>query len=511
LDERGESFIKNVTLGKNSDRAQNAIRLQGVLRPDAETEAVFTVMHHRQRNDGGSDYMPVSRATYNTLAGVNTGKFEIANNIEGYQNLDTDAQSLRLKKLASGVEYTVVAANRETKSNSLVDFNYTPTADVGLYASSSRDKITNQYLESRARFLPNNLNKLDFTIGVSYMKQSYDVHNIASRNSMFFTEYNGTGTFDLIKASGDNKSIFANASLPLNDSGMKLLGGLRQEWANRTGQNDPSFFSGSPLKASDVAKTSIASRQLTWKFGVSDLLENGADLYAHVASGWRPSAVNYYASNASAPRTVDKEKSITYEAGYRQATDSQYFAAAVFMTRVNDYQETKYGGTTGTAWLANVAKVEIPGFEIEGRQAVNKALTVFGGLGYTRARYDRYAEFRNLEGKALGNRPDWNLHVGGAYKVGPMTYTATVVGTSSFYSAYTESGETTKIDGHLIGNLRATYQVKNYSISAYVNNIADKEYFLNAGYYNYFDAVGAQPRGQVGAPRTFGITLKADF
>ena len=115
LDERGESFIKNVTLGKKSEREQNAVRLQGVLKPDADTEAVLTVLHHRQRNDGGSDYLPVSRTTYNTYAGVNTGKFEIANNIEGYQNLDTDAQSLRLKKRASGVEYTVVAANRETK------------------------------------------------------------------------------------------------------------------------------------------------------------------------------------------------------------------------------------------------------------------------------------------------------------------------------------------------------------------------------------------------------------
>jgi iron complex outermembrane receptor protein len=442
---------------------------------------------------------------------MNTGKFEIANNIEGYQNLDTDAQSLRLKKRASGVEYTVVAANRETKSKSLVDFNYTPT-DIGLYASSSQDKITNQYLESRARLLPENSKSLDFTVGASYMKQSYDVHNIASRFGLLFPgAINGTGTFDLIKANGDNKSIFANATLPVNDDGLKLIGGVRQEWASRTGQNDASFFSGTIFKQTDVAKTSIDSSQLTWKAGVSNLLKNGADLYAHVATGWRPAAVNYYASSPNASRTVNKENSITYEAGYRQATDSQYFAAAVFMTRLNDYQETKYGGTTGTAWLANVAKVEIPGFEIEGRQAVNKALTVFGGLGYTRARYDRYAEFRNLEGKALGNRPDWNLHVGGAYKVGPMTYTATVVGTSSFYSAYTESGETTKIDGHLIGNLRATYQVKNYSISAYVNNIADKEYFLNAGYYNYFDAVGAQPRGQVGAPRTFGITLKADF
>jgi iron complex outermembrane recepter protein len=505
LDERGESFIKNVTLGKKSEREQNAVRLQGVLKPDADTEAVLTVLHHRQRNDGGSDYLPVNRVTYNAAAGMNTGKFEIANNIEGYQNLDTDAQSLRLKKRASGVEYTVVAANRETKSNSLVDFNYKPT-DFGLYASSSQDKITNQYFESRARLLPDNLKSLDLTVGASYMKQSYEVHNIASNSFL------GTGTFDLIKANGDNKSIFANASLPMNNSGLKLLGGLRQESASRTGQNDPSYFSGTLLKSVDVPKTSIDSSQLTWKVGLSNVLENGADLYAHVATGWRPSAVNYYASSASAPLTVNKEKSTTYETGYRKTTDSQYFAAAVFLTKVNDYQETKYGTNPGSGYLANVAKVEIPGFEIEAKQAVTKAMSVYGGLGYTHARFDRYSEFPALEGKPLGNRPDWNLHVGSEYKTGRMTYAATVVATDSFYSAYTTTGATTKVDGHLVGNLRATYKEKDYSLTAFVDNVANKEYFLNAGYYNYFDAgFNAQPRGQVGLPRTVGVKLKMDF
>ena len=111
-------------------------------------------------------------------------------------------------------------------------------------------------------------------------------------------------------------------------------------------------------------------------------------MYAHIATGWRPAAVNYYSYNGggiSSPTTVGKEKSTTYEAGYRHATETQYFAAAVFLTKIDGYQETKYDGAPGFAYLENVAKVEIPGFEIEGRQAVNKALTVFGGLGYTRA------------------------------------------------------------------------------------------------------------------------------
>jgi iron complex outermembrane receptor protein len=507
LDERGESFIKNVTLGKRSDRQQNAVRLQGVLRPDADTEALLTVLHHSQRNNGGSDYLPVNRATYKTYSGVSTGNFEIAKNIEGYQNLDTDAQSLRLKKRTSGVEYTVVAANRESKSKSLVDFNYTPTSTGGLYASSSDDKITNQYFETRVRLLPTSSNDADVTFGYSWMKQKYDVNNVASTSS-----FGGfTGVYDLIKSNGTNNSVFANARMPMNKDGLSMIGGVRYEKAERYGQNGPSDFRSAPQAPffwdGIVQPTTVQSSQVTWKIGLNNILSNGADLYAHVATGWRPAAVNYYAEGPNS-RTVDKEKSMTYEAGYRHATASQYLSAAVFLTKINDYQETKYGANPGSGYLANVAKVEIPGFEIEAKQAVTKSISVFGGLGYTHARFDKYSEFPALEGKPLGNRPDWNLHVGSEYKTGRMTYAATVVATDSFYSAYTTAGATTKVDGHLVGNLRATYKEKDYSLTAFVDNVANKEYFLNAGYYNYG---ASQPRGQVGLPRTVGVKLRMDF
>jgi outer membrane receptor protein involved in Fe transport len=136
---------------------------------------------------------------------------------------------------------------------------------------------------------------------------------------------------------------------------------------------------------------------------------------------------------------------------------------------------------------------------------------VYGGLGYTHARVDKYSEFPALEGKPLGNRPDWSLHVGSEYKTGRMTYAATVVATDSFYSAYTTAGATTKVDGHLVGNLRATYKEKDYTLTAFVENVANKEYFLNS-YYSYYDAgFNAQPRGQVGLPRTVGVKLKMEF
>lgn len=501
LNVQGDSPIKNITLGKRSERETQAVRFQGVLNSGSDSQLVLTLINQRQRNQGGSDYLPVSRADYDAFAGVSTDDFEIANNIEGFQNLDTNGQSLRWRQRVDAVEYTLVAANRDTRSTSLVDFNYGPDNSGFFFASASSDRIANQHLEARARLVPASESDLDLTVGTSWMSQSYDVFNTVNL---------GATTYDVISAEGDNLSLFASARLPLNADGLSMLGGLRMERAVRKASNGPSDFRTAGF-ANIVAPTSVSSDQITWKFGFSQALAAG-DVYAHVATGWRPGGVNYYTEDLTA-LTYQKERSISYEAGYRYASESLYVSAAAFFTRLSDYQESKVAtsGAPGRGYLANVATVHIPGFELEFRHKLGGGLQTFGSVGYTRARFSRYPEFSALEGRPLGNRPDWNLSFGAQYEAGRMTYAFTGQAVSAFQSAYTSAGASTRVDGHLIGNVSVTYRAKSFEVTGYVDNIANREYFLNAGYYNYGTFGNPLPRGQVGAPRTIGIQVKAEF
>jgi outer membrane receptor protein involved in Fe transport len=91
-----------------------------------------------------------------------------------------------------------------------------------------------------------------------------------------------------------------------------------------------------------------------------------------------------------------------------------------------------------------------------------------------------------------------------------MTYSSALVATDDFFSAYTSSGNSTRIAGHAVLNLGATYKDQNKSLTFFVDNLTDKPYFLNAGYYNY-DFFSPKTRGQVGAPRTIGIKAKLEF
>lgn len=498
LDERGEAQFKNVTLGRRSDREQNAIRLQGVLDLSSSSQLLVTLLHHRQRNDGGSDYLPVDRAQYNSFADVDTGEFEIANNIEGFQNVDTSAQSVRFVSNQSGVEYTLIAANRSTKVSSLLDFNYRPN-DLGfLFASNSDDESTNQHLEARVRFLPNSAQSIDWTLGASLMRQDYTVRNTVNL---------GPADFDVIDADGSNQSLFVNGKLPLNESGLSLLAGARYEQAERSGQNGPSVFR--PVALGAVPFTQVDTNQATWKVGLSQITERGM-IYSHIATGWRPGGVNYYTDNLDF-LTFEKERSTTFEVGYKEANTKLAWSGALFFTRVADYQETLVGGAQGTGYLDNVATVHIPGFELDASYILSPAFKISGGFGYAQARFEEYPQFARLEGQALGNRPDWNLNLGTQYKSNGFTYALGMTGTDGFQSAYTPTGVSTKVDGHLIFNSSIAYQLDNSTITGFVENIENEEYFLNAGYYNYGFPFITGTRGQAGSPRVFGVKYEVMF
>ena len=81
-------------------------------------------------------------------------------------------------------------------------------------------------------------------------------------------------------------------------------------------------------------------------------------------------------------------------------------------------------------------------------------------------------------------------------------------GAAGFQSAYQSGGSTTRVPGHWVGNLAAGYRTGAWHLSAYVQNITDKEYFLNS---NYVVAGFQVPVGMTGAPRTVGLKARYDF
>jgi iron complex outermembrane receptor protein len=509
--------IRNVATGDNPEQRSAALRLQAVIEPMPQLQALITLSEQRLKAGDGVQYLPLDRERYNAViapSGQRTGDFELANDFAGERRADTSAQSLRLTWAGSGFEIVGVLANREFDGPYAFDFDYTPIAApgtpgfLGQLISDSAYDTRNRYAELRAQ---GRAAGVRWVAGLSHSEQSVLVLSDGvwpNGNAGFGIAPGGRLGFNDATGEGRNQALFGQATWRLMDERLGLTAGLRREQAERSGVNREVAF-GTPAFAAalDTARTLP-------KLGVDWRVDAGTTAYANLATGWRPGGVNLYANTSTFggrtpdPLTYGAQRTRTLEAGVNLRRADIELSAAVFDTAVKDYQETVLTGT-GTAYLANVPSVQIRGAEAELRWRAMPVLTLEAAVGLARARYDNYFFGGNLlGGRQLANRPDWNARLGAAWQQGPWRLAADVTGSAAFQSAYQADGSSTRVPGHWIGNLSAGWRSGPWDLSATVQNLADKAYFLNS---NYVVAGFQVPVGMSGAPRTVGLKARYDF
>jgi outer membrane receptor protein involved in Fe transport len=486
LDERGDSFFKNVYYGERAKHTAQSGRLQAVAQPIDTLEAVLTLSKHRLRDDDGNQYMPVDRASYNALIapyGVRTGKFENAVNERGFRDGDTSLQSLRVKWQPGDIEYTAVVANKSGDYSFRHDFDFTPSptyfGSTAFAVGNQTQSTKNRYAELRAASTRKDPSASVWLAGVSRSQQG---------NHM---DIGG----DLIHAAGSNESVFAHAEWKPGSPALAFLTGVRYEKSHRVG-NAP-YLAGNP-------QSSVDESQFLYKLGGTWQAASNTNLYATMATGWRPGGVNHYAFGTSP--VYDKERTTTAEAGFKVRSDDRRWAvnAAAFYTRASGYQVTLSTGS-GTGYLRNIDAVTIPGVEVEASCALSAQTTVRTALGYIKSRIDKDVNVSAV-GSKVANTPDSTWLLGIDHQIGNWTLSATARGASGFVSASNFSGQSIAVSGHWVADASARYESGRYSVTAYAVNLSNREYFLNSLYQ-----VNGQWTGQVGQPRTLGVKGQVAF
>lgn len=520
LVEQGDGPVRNVATGESPRHRAESLRVQAVIEPAPSLEALVTISEQRLMDKDGAQYLPLDRNRYNRIiapSGLATGRFEVANDYAGERRADTSSQSVRLTWKGAGTDLIAVAANRNFEGPYAFDFDYTPIAApdtpglLGQVISDSAYNTTNRYYELRAQ--SGTAAGTRWVAGVSRSEQSVEVLSDGvwpNGNAAFGIPAGGRFGFSDATGGGSNHALFGQFTLRYFGERLGLTAGVRREQADRSGVNRAVAF-GTP-----AFEAAVSTSRMLPKLGVDWRWDGDTTVYANWASGWRPGGVNLYANTSvfggrpPDPVTYGLQRTHTLEAGVnlRRSHSGLEFSAAVFDTAVKDYQETVLTGT-GTAYLANVPSVKIRGAEAELRWRVLPPVTVNAGIGVARARYDDYSFGGNLlGGKPLANRPDWDVRMGVDWQAGPWSLGADVSGRAGFQSAYQSDGSTTRVPGHWIVNLSAGYRTGAWTLTGYVQNLSDKEYFLNS---NYVVAGFQVPVGMTGAPRTVGVKARYDF
>jgi outer membrane receptor protein involved in Fe transport len=217
-------------------------------------------------------------------------------------------------------------------------------------------------------------------------------------------------------------------------------------------------------------------------------------------------------NTAFAAETVD-----AYEAGFKSTLfdRSLLFNATAFNSEYSHFQLNAFNGISFT--VVSVPKVKSYGIDSDFLWFTPaKGLTLQGGLTWAVTQYgkDNVPGFPNLRNGRLSGAPMFSGSLAVDYQA-PVTGTLKVLANLS--AKYTSSqntgsdldpakvqGEYTLVNGRIgLGSLD-----NSWSIEAFAANLLDKDYMqvafgapLQAGAYDAF----------LGAPRTYGVTLRAGF
>lgn len=231
-------------------------------------------------------------------------------------------------------------------------------------------------------------------------------------------------------------------------------------------------------------------------------------IYARIAQGYKPMGFDYNAYyRESQPVPYRPESSLTYEIGNKYHSDTINFQGAIFYNQVSNPQMYHYYAEEGprARRLLNAGGSRGLGLELAGDYVFVPGWRIGANINLINDRFTADSKNKTASGDYINKSvPFVPKFTAGVYLSGDIN---TAIGTFSPYlgfnyrSSYSfDDNDFFKQSAYSITDIRLNWQATDrISISAYVDNLFDKRYFVYARYNQY---------GYVNFGRTAGVDLK---
>lgn len=449
------------------------------------------------------------------------------------------------------VTLKAITAWRKLKTRSNSDFDGTPLDIV-------RFILDNNYRQFSQEFqVLGGSDRVKYTLGAFYMRDSYDVYN-PRWNGQF-----GGNKYDLSERGANNHSIAGYGQFtwtpPVLADRLALTVGLRwtqdtkDVWERLVTYKDyalnpsaissgvfqrnpvtgaPITVSGGPALGALPGGPGIGPNDLiplqnkqSWsrftpELNISYKIVDDWNVYGRVATGFKSGGFNDTASNNAAFNSpYNPEKLLSFELGTKGAFFDRHLnlSAAVYHSIYKDFQAGVFVPEVITTNIINAGKAEFTGFELEGQIRPIDSFSLNFGYGYLHA---RYKEFILPSGVDVTNTykvplaPKHNAMVGGEYRLdlGALQ----IISNLNYSWRSAQWGTITpdllskrKAYGLLDGRislagikLGGTTEVE---FSVWGKNLADEKYWVSG------INLGSFTVRQWGDPRSFGAEAKLKF
>ncbi|HEX4708975.1 TonB-dependent receptor [Phenylobacterium sp.] len=461
------------------------------------------------------------------------------------QNMRTDQKgvSVEVNYDLGWADATSITAWKYWHFNPLQDSDGTPLDIIQVNVAQTRDTQWSQ--EFRLASKPG---RLDWQAGVylfdQRLKDHYILNQFGSDASAFYTAYTrlsnpaapavviapGSQYIDDTSTKTDSAAAFGQANFHVTDK-LTATGGLRYTYDKREGISDTSTI-GTPYAATSIPfhyNVTVEGGNWSYLASLSYQLTDHSLAYASYSTGYKSAGLNLNSAvSAGSPLVLQPEKVGNWEVGLKQSLldNRATLNLSGFWTDLTGLQANIVPSNGARSYLANVGDVRAKGVEAEATWEIVRGLDASLNGSYNDVRYTSYPNAPcgvgvtgtcNLTGQPVYQAPKWvwnaslryawdmsgDIH---PYAQAQYSYRSGVFGT-------VDDSPYGWIPAYSLVNVRlgAKFDDGRYDASIWVNNLADTQYFQNLSTASIVGAAAYGFAGQLGPPRTWGATLRAQF
>jgi iron complex outermembrane recepter protein len=506
--ERDGYTVNDLTGNTIDDRSAFSAKGQILWAPAENWEARVIVSGERAR-DG--DYALADLET------IRRRPFHTAVNFEGFTDRDIFSTAIQTRRTGGPLVFSTTTGFVKWKTQDVTDLDYTALPLIRRDNTEEDFQFTQEVrvasAENAALHLSDALS-LRWQAGVFLFTQAYDqdaVNNfapglISQQLPIPISQHSPLSDLDDF-----GLGFFGQGVFTLNQK-LDFTAGARIDYENKRA-NLQTFFD-PQIAPPNTVDEDASFTEVSPQFAVAYRLQPEHTVYGSISRGFKSGGFN----PASLPgsEAYGEEHTWNLEGGVKTTwAEGRVSAnAAVFYIDWDDLQlNVPNPFVPAQFYIANVGSAKSKGVELELNARAAPGVDLFGGIGYTHARFGDASRSSGVDvsGNKLPSTPDYTTMFGGQYsRVLSSSMTMHARAEVVFYGAFRYDDQNLEgQDAYSLANFRGGVRGKFFFADLWIRNAFDTRYVPIAFSYASFAPSGFV--GEMGAPRTFGLTAGVTF
>jgi iron complex outermembrane receptor protein len=504
-----DGFTTNDVTGHDLD-SRSALFGKGQLlwKPNARWEARAMFSGERAR-DG--DY------GLNDLATLRAKPFHASRDVEGYTHRDVLARTVQLAYSGPKIDVSTTTGFLNWTTEDLTDLDYTALPLITRHNAEEDFQFTQEVRFASAKAAPIALADrvtMKWQAGVFAFTQNYEQDAVNSFSPFVLSPFLGFPVSQHSPQSTlDDRGIgvYAQGTWTISTK-LDLVAGARADREHK--QAELNTFFTPAIAAPVVLNPEKHFSDVSPQFAVAYRVASRTNVYGTVARGFKAGGFN--AASPAGAEAYDQEHSWNYEAGVKTSGFADRLSASI-ATFYIDWSDLQVNvpnvAVPGQFFIGNAAGATSRGVEIELRARPDQGVDLFGGVGFTHARFSNGSASNGVDvsGRKLANAPSYTADFGVQYSRplrGGLALTARAE--AICYGDYQyDDANTAGQSAYTLTNLRGGVRGQRGFVEVWVRNAFDTAYVPVAFPYPGLAASGFV--GENGAPRTLGIRAGVSF